>query len=207
MTDSEEFLSRTFVRFRSTHLDGPDMIYSKPPDKRGQGLDWAAIRREYEKRATPEELDGPFDERGNLKAEVVKRHNQEAKAENSRPARGVGRSPGVRGSRGLNWQEIKRLYLDEQLRVREIADRLGYSHQGVTNALKGMDVYDPGRDRGKRTRKPGPKPGEPEPPTPDDRVCGRGHKMPPVGECDECRKLRDREWQRRKYHERKNGGG
>lgn len=107
-----------------------------PPPHQSKGLDWNAIRKDYAEKATPEELDGPFDERGNLKGSRAEAINR---AERFRGSRGA---PPRRFDHG----EAARLYADEKLKVRDIAERMGVSQTPIREALKAAGVYDPRRD-------------------------------------------------------------
>lgn len=171
MTDSPEYLAKTFTR--SSPMEGPHPQANRV--RRGQGLDWKAIREEYKRKATPEELDGPFDERGNLKGSEVAKANQRAKAQNSTS----GRSRGVRGPRTVDWDEVRRLYVDEKLTVNQVAERLGCSSMAARNALQRMDVFVPNRDR------KGGRPASTE--------CSKGHAKEPGKHCPECDRQRHRD--------------
>lgn len=68
-----------------------------------------------------------------------------------KPVSRVGQGKGPRpNARKANWDFIKKLYVDENAKVSEIASRLGMSTSGVIHALKQMKVYEPGRDYSRR---------------------------------------------------------
>jgi hypothetical protein len=115
------------------------------------GLDWKKIREEYQTKASPEELEGPFDEAGNLKGKVQEKVNKENAAKNrvsrakpnamSRAEAGKmarrphKKSPEVRA-------EMVRLYR-EGMNMNEIGRRTGSAAASVRSILIQEGVHAP----------------------------------------------------------------
>lgn len=137
------------------------------------GLDWDAIRADYEKRATPEEL--------GISPQVKE---PKKKVRKSRAKTGTYNYSGPKPS--FDVEEAMELYLSG-LRIGEVAKKLGISHDTIYNHLKRDPRYDPNRDKG------GSKP---------KTHCINGHDYDEVGfystrkggrDCKACKKERDKE--------------
>ena len=139
------------------------------------GLDWAKIREEYEKKATPEELhEADWADR-----KLKKPRQSRAKAPHERNYH--------RGPRRKSY-DVEAIILDykEGMTCYEIALEHGCSASTVRSYLENAGVYDPNRDKG------GSLPRE---------VCRQGHKYSEVGyyvtkkggkDCKQCKRERER---------------
>lgn len=115
----------------------------EPP---GRGLDWAKIREEYAKKATPEELESPFDERGNLKRQFWGRPTPTPK---KRPGAHKAKQPGVdlrRGPRShVDVPKMVELY-KQGMTVPQLQKELRLADKTIRDHLRKAGVYEPQRD-------------------------------------------------------------
>jgi hypothetical protein len=109
--------------------------------KKSEGLDWEAIREEYKKKATPEELDGPFDEAGHLKKNLPKKEEKD-RLKTSRK----GPTAGRQSFADMIPYMVEHYEAGETLT--QIAEACGVNPQTVRNYLRKEEVYDPTRDKG-----------------------------------------------------------
>lgn len=128
------------------------------------GLDWKKIREDYKARATEKELDGPFDETGNLKGKVVDKLNKEAtetiQSKKRRESRAKDKpmtpqeAGSLRNGKRASPETKRRMVLQYEMgaKVTAIAKAEGFTPTTVINTLKAASVYQPGRDMGKRDR-------------------------------------------------------
>lgn len=117
------------------------------------GLDWDAIRREYEQKASPEEL------RVRTEEEVRPRSVRKSRATGSRNYKPPGRK------RTWDFEEAMQLWLSGET-LQAVADKVGRHETTVREQFNKDPRYDPNRDKGgSRSRE----------------VCRRGHKYAEVG--------------------------
>ena len=121
------------------------------------GLDWEKIRKDYEERATPEELNAA-----------------DWEGKKPRPKRRKSRATGEKRT-GNYWTGPRQKQYDVEAIIlaykegktcRQIAEEFGCNDSTVRNYCRDAGVYDPKRDKG------GSKPKE---------VCSRGHVYEEVG--------------------------
>ena len=119
-----------------------------------EGLDWGKIREEYAAKATPEELDGPFDEKGNLKGKAAHAINEEikrksrAKTDPTPPAASGAMARTTNKTTPEKVQEMIRLYKADAT-FPEIAKATGY-HQGTVRRVLAKEGVLRPRRPGKR---------------------------------------------------------
>lgn len=146
------------------------------------GLDWNKIRKDYEARATPEELE-PADWYD----------SKPKKRQQTRQSRATGSRNYARGPRVKKYdtEAIVRAYKDGKT-TGEVAKEFGCSQETVRNYCVAAGVFDPTRDRG------GSKPKD---------LCSKGHDYNKVGyyvtkkggkDCRECKRERERASARRR---------
>ncbi len=116
------------------------------------GLNWDAIRREYEQKASPEEL--------------RVRTEEEVRPKSARKSRATG-SRNYKPGKQCTWdvEEALQLWLSGET-LQAVADKVGKHETTVREQFNKDSRYDPNRDRGgSRSRE----------------VCKRGHRYAEVG--------------------------